>query len=448
MILMQRVLCWTVLWLWLLVGLSAKCHAQTDIKQDQVEVSAPLTIEFQQAELSAVLKAFADFTGLNIIASEQVRGTVSMRLDRVPWRGAFDMLMEVHGLVAQKRGNIIWVATAAEWADRERQRIEAYARATELEPLISHTFELHYQRADEIGKLLHGAGAPRVLSKRGTAIVDARTNQLLVIDLAESIEQIQALLKAIDRPLRQVAIEVRIVEAEEGFSRELGARLAHLGETGRDSEPRELLAAKNGTIYELPAGPLAGFDAMNAGFTLFRAGVNRLLALELSALEADGYGKILSSPRIVTADRVRALIEQGTELPYQAKVGKGISGVQFRRASLKLEVTPHITPDGHVVLDVDVSKDSVGMQTQSGPAVNTKHLRTQVQVENGGTVAMGGIFIQDERTDVARVPWLGEIPLLGVLFRHSTHNKRKSELLVFITPNVVAQPPLPNYEGI
>lgn len=278
--------------------------------------------------------------------------------------------------------------------------------------------------------------------------MDARTNQLLVIDLAESIEQIQALLKAIDRPLRQVAIEVRIVEAEEGFSRELGARLAHLGETGRDSEPRELLAAKNGTIYELPAGPLAGFDAMNAGFTLFRAGVNRLLALELSALEADGYGKILSSPRIVTADRVRALIEQGTELPYQAKVGKGISGVQFRRASLKLEVTPHITPDGHVVLDVDVSKDSVGMQTQSGPAVNTKHLRTQVQVENGGTVAMGGIFIQDERTDVARVPWLGEIPLLGVLFRHSTHNKRKSELLVFITPNVVAQPPLPNYEGI
>lgn len=448
MVLRQRVRRWILPLLWFLVGLSAKCQAQTDVKQDQSDASAPLTIEFQQAELSAVLKAFADFTGLNIIASEQVRGTVSLRLDQVPWRGAFDMLMEVHGLVAQKRGNIIWVATAAEWADRERQRLDAQARATELEPLISHTFELHYQRADEIGKLLHGAGAQRVLSKRGTALVDVRTNQLLVTDLAESIEYIQALLKALDRPLRQVAIEVRIVEAEEGFSRELGARLARLGEIARGPEPRELSAAKNGVIYELPAGPLAGFDAMSAGFTLFKAGANRLLALELSALEADGYGKILSSPRVVTADRVRALIEQGTELPYQAKVGKGISGVQFRRASLKLEVTPHITPDGHVVLDVDVSKDSVGMQTQSGPAVNTKHLRTQVQVENGGTVAMGGIFIQDERTDVARVPWLGEIPLLGVLFRHSTHNKRKSELLVFITPNVVTPPPVPNYEGI
>ncbi len=445
-----RRLAMPLIWRWVVaagIGL-IPCQAQANLDEDQGDANAPLTIEFHQAELSAVLKAFADFTGLNIIASEQVRGTVSMRLDRVPWRRAFDMLMEVHGLVVQNRDNIIWVATAEELAGRERQRLEAHARATELEPLISHLFELHYQRASEVGKLLSGAGSQRVLSKRGSAIADARTNQLLVTDLAKHIEHTQVLLKAIDRPLRQVAIEVRIVEAEEGFSRELGARLARLGATAGENVPRGLLTANSGAIYDLPAGPLSGFDAMSAGLTLFSAGANRLLALELSALEADGSGKILSSPRVVTADRVQALIEQGTELPYQAKVGNGVSAVQFRRASLKLEVTPHITPDGHVVLDVDVSKDSIGTQTQAGPAVNTKHVRTQVQVENGGTVAMGGIFIQDERTDVARVPWLGEIPLLGTLFRHSTHNQRKSELLVFITPNVVTQLPLPYHDGI
>jgi type IV pilus assembly protein PilQ len=196
-------------------------------------------------------------------------------------------------------------------------------------------------------------------------------------------------------------------------------------------------------MYTLPAGPLAGFGAAGAGLTLLSAGARRVLALELSALEADGRGRIISSPRIVTADRVKALIEQGTELPYQAKVGEGVSGVQFRRAGLKLEVTPQITPHGHVLLELDITKDTVGAATQAGPAINTKHVRTQVQVENGGTVAIGGIYMQDQRTDTVAVPGLGSLPLVGALFRHQATSRTKSELIVFITPNVVAGPPLP-----
>ncbi|WP_081463726.1 type IV pilus secretin PilQ [Candidatus Glomeribacter gigasporarum] len=399
----------------------------------------PISLEFHHAELTAVLQAFADFTGLNIIASERVRGAVSLRLDKVPWRRAFDALLDSQGLAMQRHGNVIWVAPAEELAMRERQRLETHARAAGLEPLASRLFELNYQRAEEVRKLLTGAGAQRVLSKRGAAIADPRTNQLFVTDLAARIEQIQDMLKAIDRPLRQVAIEARIVEAEEGFARALGARLSMLG-ASKTKVSRGLLGAQDGALYDLPAGPL-GLNAATVGWTLFGVGANRVLALELSALEADGRGRILSSPRVVTADRVKALVEQGTELPYQAKVGTGVSGVQFRRAGLKLEVTPNITPDGHVMLDVDITKDSVGAQTISGPAINTKHVQTQVQVEDGGTVSIGGIFMQDERVDVTGVPWLRQLPLIGALFRHSKRARNKSELLVFITPNIVAKNP-------
>ncbi|WP_232458946.1 type IV pilus secretin PilQ [Burkholderia ubonensis] len=396
-----------------------------------------ISLNLHGVSLAAAFDAFARFTGLNIIVSEQVRGTVSLRLNHVRWRNAFDTLLDTHGLAMSRRDNVIWITPAAELAARERERFEAHARAADLEPLASRTFVLHYPRAQDVQRLLTGAAGQRVLSKRGAAAADSRTNQLFVTDLAPRIAQIAGLIDAIDRPSRQVRIEARIVEGEQGFSRNLGARLA--------LRARERAAAADGAAFtagtrnalDLAARPLGGFDAATAGFTLFAAPLSRVLDVELSALEAQGRGQIVSSPRVVTADRAKAIVEQGAELPYQAKVGNGVSGVQFRRATLKLEVEPQITPDGRVVLDLDVTKDSVGEPTAAGPAIHTKHVQTRVEVEDGGTVAIGGIYEQLRRDDVTRVPLLGKIPILGALFRHRAQRDQRSELVVFITPTVV-----------
>jgi type IV pilus assembly protein PilQ len=392
----------------------------------------PISLNFQRAELGAVLNAFAKFTGLNIVASERVRGVVSLKLDKVPWRTAFDTLLDVNGLAMERHGNVIWVAPIADLAARERQRFEAHARAADLEPLASRTFELHYAHAEDVRRLLTGSGAQRVLSKRGAATADPRTNLLFVTDIEGRLVQIAALLASVDRPTRQVLIEARIVEGEHGFSRNLGVKLS-MAAANADGTAKGLTDAG----FDLSARPIAGFDAATAGLTLFAAGATRLLNIELSALEAQGRGEIVSSPRVVTADRMKAIVEQGTELPYQAKVGQGVSGVQFRRATLKLEVEPQIMPDGRVVLDLDVAKDSVGEQTDAGPAINTKHVQTRVEVEDGGTVSIAGIYATDDRDDVTRVPVLGKIPFLGALFRHRAHRDQRSELAVFITPRVV-----------
>jgi len=400
------------------------------------DASKPVTLSFQHAELGAVLNAFARLTGLNIVASERARGFVSLRLDKVPWRTAFDTLLEVNGLAMERRGNVIWVAPLAELAARQKQRFEAHARAADLEPLASRTFELHYAHAEDVRKLLTASGAQRVLSKRGAAMADSRTNLLFVTDLDARLAQIAALVASIDRPARQVLIEARIVEGDQGFSRNLGVRLSMSG-TSADGTSRGVVGGSDGAVYDLSARPISGFDAATAGLTLFAARATRLLNIELSALEQEGRGQIVSSPRVVTADRMKAVVEQGTELPYQAKVGQGVSGVQFRRATLKLEVEPQITPDGRVILDLDVAKDSVGEQTDAGPAINTKHVQTRVEVEDGGTVSIGGIYAADDRNDVTRVPLLGKIPLLGALFRHHAHRDQRSELVVFITPRVV-----------
>jgi type IV pilus assembly protein PilQ len=399
----------------------------------------PITLNFQNAELGAVLDAFARFTGLNIVASERVRGFVSLRLDNVPWRSAFDTLLDVNGLAMERRGTVIWVAPLADLAARERLRFEAHARAAELEPLASRMFELHYAHAEDVVRLLSASGSQRVLSKRGSASADPRTNLLFVTDLDARVAQIAGLVASLDRPTRQVLIEARIVEGERGFSSDLGARLS-LRTTGDDATATGIVGGKDGSIHDLSARPLSGFDAATAGLTLFAARATRLLNVELSALEAEGRGEIVSSPRVVTADRMKAIVEQGTEVPYQAKVGNGVSGVQFRRASLKLEVEPHITPKGRVILDLDVAKDSVGEQTANGPAINTKHVQTRVEVEDGGTVSIGGIYESNDRDDVTRVPLLGKIPVLGALFRHRAQSERRNELVVFITPRVVGTP--------
>ncbi|MCA7926190.1 type IV pilus secretin PilQ [Burkholderia cenocepacia] len=396
-----------------------------------------ISLNLQDVGLAAAFDAIARFTGLNIVVGEQVRGTVTLRLNNVRWREAFDTLLDTHGLAMSRRGNVIWVTPAAELAARERERFEMHARAADLEPLASRTFVLHYPRAQDVQRLLAGATGQRLLSKRGAAAADPRTNLLFVTDLAPRITQIAGLIDAIDRPSRQVRIEARIVEGEQGFSRNLGARVALRAQGRPPAAEGASFTANARNALDLAARPLGGFDAATAGFTLFAAPLSRVLDIELSALEAQGRGQIVSRPRVVTADRVKAIVEQGSELPYQAKVGNGMSGVQFRRATLKLEVEPQITPDGRVVLDLDVTKDSVGEPTAAGPAIHTKHVQTRVEVENGGTVAIGGIYEQLNRNDVTRVPLLGKIPFLGALFRHRAQRDQRNELVVFITPTVV-----------
>ncbi|RQU67438.1 type IV pilus secretin PilQ [Burkholderia cenocepacia] len=396
-----------------------------------------ISLNLQGVGLAAAFDAIARFTGLNIVVGEQVRGTVTLRLNNVRWRDAFDTLLDTHGLAMSRRGNVIWVTPAAELAARERERFDMHARAADLEPLASRTFVLHYPRAQDVQRLLAGATGQRLLSKRGAAAADPRTNLLFVTDLAPRIVQIAGLIDAIDRPSRQVRIEARIVEGEQGFSRNLGARVALRAQGRPSSAEGTSFTADARNALDLAARPLGGFDAATAGFTLFAAPLSRVLDIELSALEAQGRGQIVSRPRVVTADRVKAIVEQGAELPYQAKVGNGMSGVQFRRATLKLEVEPQITPDGRVVLDLDVTKDSVGEPTAAGPAIHTKHVQTRVEVENGGTVAIGGIYEQLSRNDVTRVPLLGKIPFLGALFRHRAQRDQRNELVVFITPTVV-----------
>jgi type IV pilus assembly protein PilQ len=400
-------------------------------KHDGNDDGKPITLDLKNADLSAALHAFARFTGLNIVASEKVRGQVSMNLVAVPWRRAFDTLLEVHGLAMEQHGNVIWVAPLAELAAREKLRFEAHARAADLEPLASRTFVLRYSRAEDLRKMLTGSGSQRVLSKRGSAIADARTNLLFVTDLDARVRQIAELIALIDKPTPQVMI----VEGEAGLSRNLGVKL---GVASQNDPSTGLAGGKDGVVYDLSAGPINGFDAATAGLTLFVAQATRLLNLELSALEAEGRGQIVSSPRVVTADRMKSIVEQGMDVPYQAKVGNGVSGVQFRRATLKLEVEPQITPHGHVILDLDITKDSLGEETANGPAIQTKHVQTRVEVENGGTVAIGGIYSDDERQDTTGVPGLSKLPVIGWLFRHDARRSSKSELVILITPRVIA----------
>ncbi len=298
-------------------------------------------------------------------------------------------------------------------------------------------------------------GHPRFLSHRGVALAEPRTNQLFVTDIPSRLEAVQRMLAQIDVPLRQVMIEARIVEAGDSFARSLGARLATIDMTGQRSQsgnslPTAVANTKiegqadktpdiSGQAVQLPAAPLVGQDPGTLAFSLFNAARTRMIAFELSALEAEGQGRIVSNPRVVTADQIKAVIEQGTELPYQANTGNGSHAISFRRANLRLEVTPQITPEGGIILDVDLSKDSVGQLTPAGFAIDTKHLSTQVLVDDGGTVVIGGIYETSDTGQQARVPGLGSLPLLGYLFGNRQVKRQKQELLVFLTPKMLPQ---------
>lgn len=426
-----------------------------------------LSLNFQRVDVRALLQVFADFTDLNVVASDSVQGNLTLRLKDVPWEQALRIVLDAKGLASRRDGNVLWVAPRAELAARDRQELEARQQLADLEPVGSQVFQLNYQRADDVRRLLLGSGstAPaasagpyggsqghgasagasplRLLSRRGSLTADARTNQLFVADLPERLQQIAAFLARIDVPVRQVIIEARIVEADDKFSRNLGVKLSFAAQYGRGrvadtlSDVMPGAAGQPGPLLSLPAGALHGADPGHLAVSLFNSAASRFVALELSALEADGKGKIVSSPRVVTTNNIKALIEQGTELPYQAATSSGATSVQFRKANLKLEVTPQITPEGQVLLDVDVSKDSVGVQTTQGFAIDTRHVQTQVLLENGGTAVIGGIYTRAERGDAAKVPLLGDIPVLGRLFGSRAVWRDRTELLVFLTPRIL-----------
>jgi type IV pilus assembly protein PilQ len=425
-----------------------------------------LSLNFQNIEVRSLLQVIADFTNFNIVTSDSVTGAVTLRLKDVPWDQALDIILQAKGLGMRKSGNVLWIAPKDEIASKEKLELESRAAIENLEPLRTQSFQLNYTKSTDIAaQLTRGTGAARILSARGSVIAEARTNQLFVTDVGDKLEQVRQLIAKLDIAVRQVLIEARIVEASDTFGKSLGVRLGGsdlrglrggdagysingtnrvaIGGTydavsGTTGESSTALTTTNTSFINLPAAGQGGYPASTFAISLFSAAANRFLNLELSALEADGKGKLVSSPRIVTADQTKALIEQGTEFPYQQATSSGATSVAFRRATLKLEVTPQITPEGNIILDLDINKDSRGETTAAGIAINTKHIRTQVLVENGGTVVIGGIFELTESEGEARVPVLGDVPVVGNLFKSKTRSSNKQEMLVFITPKMIA----------
>jgi type IV pilus assembly protein PilQ len=443
-----------------------------------------LTLNFQSIDVRSALQVIADFTNFNVVTSDTVGGTLMLRLKDVPWDQALDIILQSRGLGMRKSGNVLWIAPRDELSAREQVELEARNKLADLEPIRTQPFQLNYTKADDVARSLAwqaggsgvsaggGGRAVRILSSRGSVIADARTNQLFVSDIPSKLEEIQLLISRIDIPVRQVLIEARIVEADDSFGRALGVRLGGSDLRGlRGGVPGYPVAGdtrivpgsslnavgyqtsqipatgtlpfNDSTFVNLPANTsnFGGASPATFALSLFSATANRFLNLELSALEATGRGKIVSSPRVVTADQEKATVAQGEELPYQAATSSGATSVQFRKAALRLDVQPQITPEGNVILDVDVSKDSVGRATTAGFAIDTKQVKTKVLVENGGTVVIGGIYTQVEKEELNKVPLLGDLPFVGNLFQNKARVANKTELLVFITPKIISDRP-------
>lgn len=417
-----------------------------------------ISLNFQNVEISTLLQVFAEFTGLNLVATDSVKGQVTVRLTDVPWPQALQIVLQSKGLASRQDGRVLWVAPQHEWAQREKMQLDAQAALEAVSPVQMMSMRLQYARATDVAQRLQGAGSGgggRWLSSRGSVLAEPRTNQLFISDLPQRLAEVQKLLALVDIPVRQVLIEARIVEADDQFGQSLGVRLGaglavplHVNQRANTlalgaGNSEKGAGVVTGNQVKLPAGSAGQTLNTPASFavSLFNAAADRFINVEISALEADGRGKVVSRPRVVTADQTKALIEQGTELPYQTASASGATSITFRKANLKLEVTPQITPDGSVVLEVDVNRDSVGQITPAGFAINTKHVKTQVRVEDGGTVVLGGIYEETDRDNEAKVPGLGDVPGLGWLFKNRDQARRKSELLIFLTPRVMADGP-------
>ena len=419
-----------------------------------------LSLNFQNVEIRSVLQVIADFTGLNIITSDTVQGSLTLRLKDVPWDQALDIILKSKSLDKRKSGNVILIAPKDELAAREKLELESKQQIVDLEPLITETFRLKYQKAENLKKIFEGSGSGgggggdggrKILSKRGSAVLDPRTNTLFVQDVPGRLDEIRRLIGEIDVPTRQVLIEARIVIADDQFSRQLGARfgvsaqrIGTSNNTGTSGNFVDSGSVASGGITGPNPGnlnvnlPVAG-AAGSLALTFLNLGSGPLINIELSALEADKRGKVVSSPRVITADQQEAFIEQGTEIPYLQASSSGATNVAFKPAVLSLKVKPQITPDDKVIMDLEVKKDSVGQIFAGIPSIDTKKVNTQILVENGETAVLGGIYEQTQRNDVTKVPFLGDIPVVGNLFKTTTRQNDKTELLIFITPKIIKE---------
>lgn len=430
-----------------------------------------LTLNFQDIETRAVLQLLAETSGRNIVVSDTVQGNVTLRLRNVPWDQALDIVMTTKGLDMRQNGNVIMVAPAEEIAARETADLEAQAAISELEPMYSEFLQVNYAKAGDLAGLITAeSGGNAMLSERGSIAVDDRTNTLLVQDTAERLQDIRRMVRTLDVPIKQVLIESRIVIVNDDFSRELGVRLGFTAYRENSDGDGAIVTSGSGSGTDTMVnsiidnlgtiGTVTPVEVPNLGdrynvnvpiadaagrFSLAVLEKDYLVDLELSALEAEGRGEIVSTPRVITANQKEARIEQGVEIPYQQSASSGATTIQFKKAVLSLEVTPQITPDNNIIMDLRVHKDNVGEIISTGglggtvPSIDTRSVETQVLVEDGQTVVLGGIYETERRETIRKVPFLGDIPAIGVLFRSKQMKNDKSELLIFVTPRILEE---------
>lgn len=424
--------------------------------QKQKYTGQKLSLNFQNIEVRAVLQLLADFTGLNLVTSDSVKGNITLRLKDVPWDEALDIILKARGLGMRRMGDVIMVAPSEEIAAREKLELEAQKQLTELAPLDSESIQINYAKASDIAALLKSKNNS-LLSSRGSVSIDDRTNKLLIRDTDENIAAVRKLVTQLDVPVRQVMIESRVVLATDDFSKELGVRfgvtnVSNNNPVGTGSSTivstsgAGTSAVISGTTptdtynVNLPVTNLAS-TAGSLGLAIAKLPIGTLVQLELSAAQAEGQTEVVSSPRVVTANQKEATIEQGVEIPYQQATSSGATTVTFKKAVLSLKVTPQITPNDAIIMDLTVNKDSPDYANAvlGQPPINTQNISTQVLVNNGETIVLGGVYEQNKQHQSNRIPFFADLPLIGALFRSNYNTDQKSELLIFVTPKILKQ---------
>lgn len=415
-----------------------------------------LSLNFQDIEIRSVLQLIADFTDLNLVASDTVSGRITLRLKNVPWDQALDIIMKTKGLDKRQIGNVLMVAPASELAAREKLELESRQQASELSPLRTEFIEVRYASASEIFSLFESSGeGGGMLSGRGSVIVDERTNSIILTETTERINEFRSVLEKLDVPVRQVLIEARIVTASSNFSESMGVRWGGLGFGNYNSgsiqtqaggslttvgEVREAVSTGEDLTFSSPDHLIVDLGLGNPDATAFAVGLvdsKYLLELELSALESEGRAEVIARPKVITADKQQATISSGVEIPYQEASSSGATATSFKSATLSLDVKPQITPDDRIIMELQVNQDTVGAVFNGVPSINTNSIQTQVLVDNGETIVLGGIFTTQQTESVTKTPFLGDLPYVGRLFRRNTQSDDKQELLIFITPRLI-----------